>query len=119
MAFEVLPTDKYFYDSPDTGMPECLCSRCNKVIPEDDVPIRAWPEPGEYGYDAKAVGGTEFRYCESCLQAAGIYIGKSLDNAQWPDDIPLVNHCPICESRCIIGEDPKCDNKECPFKNPE
>lgn len=33
---------KWFEDSPDSGLSECICSYipCNKVIPEDEVPIR-------------------------------------------------------------------------------
>lgn len=38
---------KWFNDSPDAGDPECLCSLCGKLIQEDDVPIRAWPESGK------------------------------------------------------------------------
>lgn len=29
-----------FRNSPDAGMPECICSLCRKVISEDEVPIR-------------------------------------------------------------------------------
>lgn len=34
----------WFRDSPDAGEPTCICSLCGKLIDEDDVPIRAWPE---------------------------------------------------------------------------
>lgn len=68
MSFEILPTDKFFYNSPDTGMPECICSRCGKMIPEDEPAIRAFPtEPDDYGYDPHAEGGTEFRYHAACV----------------------------------------------------
>ena len=33
---------KWFTDSPDAGDPDCICSLCDKVIPEDDAPIRIW-----------------------------------------------------------------------------
>lgn len=66
-------TDKFFYNSPDTGHPECLCSRCGKLIEEDEIPIRCWPTaPGDFGFDPNAKGGTEFRYCEQCCKAMGI-----------------------------------------------
>lgn len=29
-----------FRDSPDAGLPECICSLCGLVIPEEDVPVR-------------------------------------------------------------------------------
>ena len=35
---------KWFTDSPDTGDPACVCSYCAKVIPEGEVPLRAWRE---------------------------------------------------------------------------
>ena len=78
---EILETDQFFYDSPDAGHPNCICSRCRKKIPEKDAPIiRAWPdEPGDYGFDPSAKNGTEFRYCRECSEKMGIH---------FPDDPP-------------------------------
>jgi len=33
-------TIKWFFDSPDAGFPECICSSCGQLIKEDEVPIR-------------------------------------------------------------------------------
>ena len=33
---------KWFSVSPDAGDPSCLCSLCDELIGEDDVPIRAF-----------------------------------------------------------------------------
>lgn len=35
---------KWFSDSPDAGDPACLCSLCEKIISEDEVPIRMWSQ---------------------------------------------------------------------------
>lgn len=34
----------WFDNSPDAGDPDCLCSWCNKVIGEDELPIRFFNE---------------------------------------------------------------------------
>lgn len=37
---------KLFSDSPDAGDPDCLCSACGEVIPDNESepgPIRLWP----------------------------------------------------------------------------
>jgi hypothetical protein len=31
---------KWFRDSPDAGDPDCLCSYCERAIPENQLPIR-------------------------------------------------------------------------------
>lgn len=81
----VLTTDKFFYDSPDAGDANCLCSRCGNQIPEKDSPIiRAWPtDPGDHGFDPKADGGTEFRYCRKCSEAAGLYFGPDYSDVDF------------------------------------
>lgn len=38
---------KWFTDSPDAGYPDCICSLCGKVIPEDEVPVRMWNQSSE------------------------------------------------------------------------
>lgn len=74
----VKSTDKVFYDSPDSGHPDCKYSRCGNIIPENQSPIlRMWPtEPGDYGYDPNAKGGTEFRYCWPCSKEMGVDFGE-------------------------------------------
>ena len=37
----------WFEDSPDAGDPDCICSYCSFVIPEDDVPARFFSESGK------------------------------------------------------------------------
>ena len=32
----------WYHNSPDSGDPDCICSLCRKVIPEDECPIRLW-----------------------------------------------------------------------------
>jgi hypothetical protein len=34
----------WFKTSPDAGDPDCICSYCGFVIPEDDWPIRIFRE---------------------------------------------------------------------------
>lgn len=38
---------KWFKESPDTGLPECLCSLCSKMIGKDEVPIRLFDEEND------------------------------------------------------------------------
>jgi hypothetical protein len=57
----VLPSDKRFIDSPDTGWPECICSRCGIVIEESECPIRVWP-------DDFSKESWEYRYHIKCLE---------------------------------------------------
>ena len=47
-AIEILPTDTRFTNSPGPGDPQCHCSRCGKVIKENEIPIRAWPDGMSY-----------------------------------------------------------------------
>lgn len=79
---EVKLTDKVFYDSPNAGDPDCLCSRCLKAIREEDEPIiRAWPtEEGDHGFDPKGDGGTEFRYCHACCAQMGVHYSKGTED---------------------------------------
>lgn len=74
---EIKLTDKWFYDSPEPDGKTCLCSRCLKPIPKNNRPLlRIWPTgPGDHGYDAKAKGGTEFRFCWSCSKNMGVDFG--------------------------------------------
>lgn len=57
-ALNILPTDRLFMDSPDTGRPDCLCSRCNVKIQEDETAIRVFVNKGKDG---------EYRFCEFCM----------------------------------------------------
>jgi hypothetical protein len=58
-----LPTDKLFADSPDTGRPTCLCSRCGAQIQEGEMPIRL-TTTNRKGKVTPA--SKEYRYCEGC-----------------------------------------------------
>lgn len=75
MKIMILPADKFFYDSPEPGDKDCICSRCLLPIPRNNTPIlRAWPTgPGDHGYDRKA--STEFRYCWKCCKSIGLDFG--------------------------------------------
>jgi len=52
-------TDTLFQDSPDSGQPECICSRCGKMI-EDGAAIRVFVNEGRDG---------EYRYHRACVGA--------------------------------------------------
>lgn len=71
----VLKTDKVFETSPEVGYPDCICSRCGKIITEssEDVPIiRVMPiNEDAYGFSKDIEGGTEYRYCKTCCVKAG------------------------------------------------
>lgn len=58
LKFEIRPTDRFFLDSPYPGDPECLCSRCLKLIGEDEVPIMFWTQNGKkkWRYHAVCLG---------------------------------------------------------------
>lgn len=55
-----LPTDKMFKTSPDSGHPDCICSRCGTLIDEEDMPIRIFVQQEDV-----PIG--EFRYHTKCL----------------------------------------------------
>lgn len=58
---QVIPLQR-FTDSPDAGMLSCLCSRCGKIIKQEEEegpPIRLWP-----GTDGKQE--VEFRFHHKC-----------------------------------------------------
>jgi hypothetical protein len=57
LAAGIRESDTVFEDSPDAGEPTCLCSRCGRVIGEDDMPVRAYEEGS----------GTRRRYHPACL----------------------------------------------------
>jgi hypothetical protein len=57
MTFEIKATDTRFPTSPDSGHPECLCSRCGDLVQDRITAIRAWPEDGSY----------EYRFHPACL----------------------------------------------------
>lgn len=58
--FVILPTDRYFFDSPEAGEPGCICSRCLLQIREEDCCIRAWSDDGtlEWRYHPQCIGAT-------------------------------------------------------------
>jgi hypothetical protein len=58
LAAAIQPQDTLFDDSPETGDPACLCSRCGQRIRlRDGVAVRMWPE----GRDK------EYRFHTACL----------------------------------------------------
>lgn len=65
-----LPGDTFFRDSPDSGDPACLCSRCGQPIAEDEVAVRIWPKPPGPGEPLEDHQDGEYRYHQAC---AGIY----------------------------------------------
>lgn len=48
----------WFETSPNAGDPDCICSYCGFVIPEDDVPTRLFSQSGKL----------EVRLHSECLQ---------------------------------------------------
>ena len=55
----ILKTDQAFDDSPNTGHPDCICSRCSAPIPVGEIAVRVWPD-----------GRTEYRYHPHCVMKA-------------------------------------------------
>lgn len=56
---QVLPTDKEFKDSPDTGRADCICSRCGAKIGAREMPMRVFTGKER---------NTEYRYCMKCQE---------------------------------------------------
>lgn len=61
----VLPTDRLFLVSPETGDPACLCSRCGQVCKTTPLrvfipPSYEFPKGAEYRYHGRCVGVPEF-----------------------------------------------------------
>ncbi|MEW6306767.1 MAG: hypothetical protein AB1705_25145 [Verrucomicrobiota bacterium] len=55
----VQPTDLVFTESPDAGDPQCVCSRCQRRIGEEEGAV----------IRASASESTELRYCNDCAAA--------------------------------------------------
>jgi hypothetical protein len=50
--FRILDTDQCFTDGLhyEEGDPECTCSRCGLVIPEEEIAVRFWRQrPDDHG----------------------------------------------------------------------
>lgn len=78
LQLPILRTDKVFTASPNAGDPDCICSRCSNVIPQEQSPfLRCWPGPGDLGYDPSVPGGTEYRFCWNCSKQLGIIFNPS------------------------------------------
>jgi hypothetical protein len=72
--FQILPTDVRFTTSPDTGEPDCLCSRCGEVIEERCAPaIRCWPPTAIF----------EYRFHPHCVGASPCCDGDDEDEEPW------------------------------------
>lgn len=95
-ALTVLDTDKLFDTSPDTGHPECVCSRCGGRIMEMEAPIRmaTTNDEGKVDKDSK-----EIRLCEFC------YTGQKFFRCNNDFDIGIK-----CSEQC--GECKDQHNKE-------
>lgn len=88
--FRILETDRQFADSPSTGDPACLCSRCGKRIAVDDGPaVRCWDD-----------SGAEWRYHHSCLNIVAP-AGAELDRTIYAlhGVLKPFNVCPLCFKR--------------------
>lgn len=80
----ILSTDISFSDSPDAGLPACLCSRCKAQILQHEIPIRIY----------SSNPSREFRYHPSCIglpQPASPEDGKWQYEADLDEDISGLN----------------------------
>lgn len=77
---KVEANDRIFADSPDAGWPECICSRCGKMITEDEIPLRLWTTNNDGEMDENSM---EYRYCNRCQERSGIKIIN--DDGIWLD----------------------------------
>lgn len=77
MKIITLESDKIFSDSPDTGTPACICSRCGKMIPGDEAALRLYshklPLLAKELRKAYPIGPieyimSEYRYCRVCWE---------------------------------------------------
>lgn len=76
---KIVETDRFFNDSPNAGEPNCICSRCQKPIGEEELPLRVAVDqqnfhPTNQGVpneSADVLNGLEFRLCEDCQKRAG------------------------------------------------
>ena len=124
MLFEIYPTDKFFTNSPSVENKDCICSRCGNGIPADRPSVfRAWPdEPGDLGYDPNIPGCTEYRYCASCCERAGINMNELENQAAgiaypvfFADGNPMAppvaeeGICPLCG--CAPFDADHCQNQ--------
>jgi len=86
---EVLTSDKLFQTSPQGGDPECICSRCDSHIPEEQEPIiRAFVDEGR---------GGEYRYCRSCIGKSGVMFFDSEEdefNEEYFEEWKMFDHIP-------------------------
>jgi hypothetical protein len=75
----IQPTDRFFYDSPDTGEIGCVCSRCHNHIKEGERILRHAVDSKDFTVRDKETlmpvteempGGFEFRLCGECIDKA-------------------------------------------------
>jgi hypothetical protein len=88
--FKIFPTDQIFTDSPDASEPLCICSRCGKLIEEDDGPVRAWPEDESY----------EYRFHPACM---GLQKTENDDLCRNDEDCESCSNADNCP---VVGEIP-------------
>jgi len=73
---EIYPLLTWFKDSPDTGMPECLCSYCGKMIEssedsDEPIPLRVFRESDN----------TELRLHWGCVGKVIVELGQASDSS--------------------------------------
>lgn len=97
---KIIEQDTAFYNSPDSGMSECTCSRCGNIIQEDECPVRCWTTNDQDEVDENSM---EYRYCEKCMTEAGIQIFTN-------DDFPLGDDQDYDLYNDSFGDDDDCPN---------
>lgn len=74
----IYATDRAFKTYGFEGDPDCICSRCSRLIAESELALRLWPESRpEFQY----------RFCEACQRRMGIK--TSSDAPAKPDQAKL------------------------------
>lgn len=92
---KLVDTDKKFFDSPDAGTDDCICSRCELPIAEEELVIRIADINEEC---------CEYRFCEMCTERAGVVFIDEVPFYPDPDE----RKCRICgcteHNACVNGE---------------
>lgn len=91
-ALEIRETDIAFDTSPDTGTPECICSRCKALIEREEMPVRIWTRNKEGEVDENS---KEYRLCELCLTGKRFFNCETFDEMGFRCDRQC-DHCKKC-----------------------
>ncbi len=81
--------DRLFDNSPDTGHPDCICSRCLSQIKEYECAIRMWTTNAIGKVDKES---KEYRYCESCMSGIPYFYCE----AELSTDFKCSKQCQDC-----------------------